>query len=50
VNEELFATCPPTVTENDPDMEFAGTIAMILLSDQLATVALTPFSETVLGP
>src|SRR6266404_2563531 len=50
VKEELFAVCPLTLTEKGPDVALAGTNAMMLLSDQLATAEAVPLTETELVP
>jgi hypothetical protein len=46
----LFAVLPLTVTEYGPDDAPDGTKVMMLVSLQLATAALVPFSEIVLLP
>ena len=50
LNVGPVALAPLTVTEKGPDEAPVGTIATILLLLQFATVALVPFSETVLLP
>jgi hypothetical protein len=50
VKEELYAACPPTVTENVPELAPEGTITTMPLSLQLVAVALVPFNATVLLP
>jgi hypothetical protein len=48
VNVVLFAGEPPTVTENVPDDDPVGTIALMMVALQLTTGAVVPLSEIVL--
>ena len=50
VNDELLAPCPPTVTENGPELAPVGTTAAIFVSLQLTAIAFVPFSVSVLAP
>src|SRR5258708_33019392 len=50
VKDVLFAACPLTRTEKGPDVALAGTYAMMLLSDHMATAEAVPLSETELVP
>ena len=47
---ELYADCPPTMTENGPEVAPEGTITAMLASLQLAGIALVPFSAIALVP
>jgi hypothetical protein len=50
VKVELFAACPPTVTENVPEDAPACTTVIIVLSLQDITLTLAEFNEIVLAP